>query len=265
MPPPGRHCCLLAVAGAVGLLGCADSTGATARGAGTAATDSGRPDSGAAFATGHSLTGVEWTLAVDSSGLSPLDDGGPGWRLERADGAALEVTEAWLVVYVVTLETCAEAAARARTPPPHGLPDHASATTASHAIPLHTDAPVDAGAYAFDADTFCQVGVALFRGDTVTENQPDDVDLNGTTLHLEGRMRPAAGAEWEPLALSSSLAGEADLPLPDTSPGDPAAVAVSFRPAALLDDLDLHDDPDRVAFSMIKTLAATAVVSLDPR
>lgn len=211
---------------------------------------------------GISLASVQWSVDWQTDGLSWREDG--GWSLQRADGLELEVHEGWLVVYMLVLEPCEEGSAQRSVPPPHSLPDHDSALGVSMAMSLHTLDPVEGTSHSFPAEAFCAVGVGLIRGDTATENVPDEADLNGTSLVLQGRYRTGPEAEWTALSLQSSLPAEADLPLPETTPADAVLATLHLQPAALVAGLDPDEPLERIALDMLEALATTGTLSLDP-
>jgi hypothetical protein len=205
---------------------------------------------------------VQWSVDWQTDGLSWLDGG--GWSLQRADGLELEVHEGWLVVYMLVLEPCEDRTQQRSTPPPHSLPDHDSALGVSLATSLHALDPVEGTSHSFTAEAFCAVGVGLIRGDTATENVPEEVDLNGTSLVLQGRYRTGPEAEWTPLSLQSSLPAEADLSLPETTPADAVLATLHLDPSSLVTALDPDEQPERIALDMLEALATTGTLSLAP-
>ena len=210
---------------------------------------------------GVTLEGVHWTADWDDTGLELLDGG--GWRLERSDGAALEVTEGWLVVYRMVLEPCTDPTAR--TPPPHGYFDHPSGSPEAVAMALHDLEPADLGTASFDAQAFCATWVTLFQGTEGDPGMPGDGVMEGLTLRLTGQLRRGPDAEWEPIEMETYLSAEDDLVLEGSDAWSGATtgqVEVVFRPAAMLDDIDLEQDPDRIALYAIGNLSSTARTTL---
>ncbi len=267
--PTVRSALRPAAALALALAGC----GAPSRAPAAADTGGGAPgardgDTGAAPPAGLALSAVQWAVDWQPDRVERRDQ---GWALAREDGVAIEVDAAHLVVYVLVLEPCSSArgqrtaAADLPVPPPHSLPDHASALSPALAVDMGALAGARAdGALAFPEADFCQLGVGLLRGDTITENVPEGVDLNGISLMLEGRLRAGPTADWTPLSLVSSLPAEADLALPATAPAAAVQATLSLDPGALLDGVDPADDPARIALDMLENLATTGTVSLAP-
>lgn len=215
------------------------------------------------------LTSIRWAMQSDPL---PLTTEAGELVVEGTGGLAVQLGQAWVVVYVLVLETCDASTSTGRRssspPPPHGLPDHPSAMTQSHAIPLHTDDLVQGERRSFDADEFCDVGIALFRGENNTENVPPDDTLTGVTLLLDGQIRRGVDAPWESIEYRTALAAEADLPLSASqvaaAAGSPAEATVTFHPQHLLDGVPPTEAEDRIAFQMLQNLARTATVTLTP-
>lgn len=200
---------------------------------------------------------VTWTVDWDTTGLTALEEG--GWRLERSDGAALELHEGWLVVYALVLEPCETTTAR--TPPPHGYADHPSRTARPFALALHELTRTPLGAAAFGAQRFCETGVTIFRGESGDPGMPEDGRLDGLSFWMTGALRTAPDAPWEPFEMASHLSAEHDLPLVGATEGA-ADVEVVFSPAHLLDDLSLDLESDRLALGAIANLTETATATL---
>ena len=215
--------------------------------------------------TGVVLDAVTWAIAWDTSGLTPLDTG--GWHLTRGDGLEFELTTGYLVVHTLVLETCD--APTARTPPPHGLPDHPSRTLQPVALALHTFEPMSLGEFAFEPLPFCEVGIAMFRGAAGDPGMPEDGTMDDLSFAMTGRVRSSPDADWTPLTLSSNLLVERDLGLDAYFTGDSAdsgavEATVVLHPVHLLDGLSLDGDPARLALDAMANLADTATVNLTP-
>lgn len=205
------------------------------------------------------VSGVSWHLESALDDVVGLDGG--GWLATRADGAELVVTRGWVVVSALVLEPC-EAAERRRTPaPPHGLPDHPSAMTDAVAVPLHRAWSHASGARAFEVTTVCDVGIGLSRADGATRGLPTDLDLNGLSLALDGRVRQSPIDPWTDLTVRTTLPSEADAPLPGEAPSARPHLTLSLHPGRLLDGVDLADHPDRVALALLDSLSRTATAS----
>lgn len=214
---------------------------------------------------GVPLDAVTWAIAWDTNGLTPLDTG--GWHLTRADGLELELTTGYLVVHTLVLETCDTPTAR--TPPPHGLPDHPSRTLQPVALALHALEPMSLGEFAFEPLPFCEVGIAMFRGATGDPGMPEDGTMDDLSFAMTGRVRSSPDADWTPLTLSSSLLVERDLRLDEYFAGDSddsgaVKATVVLHPVHLLDGLSLDGDPARLALDAMANLADTATVNLTP-
>lgn len=215
------------------------------------------------------LTSIRWAMQSDPL---PLATDAGELVVEGPGGLAVQLEEAWVVVYVLVLETCDSSISTDRRssppPPPHGLPDHPSAMTQSHAIPLHTDDRVQGERRSFEADDFCQVGIALFRGENNTGNVPPEESLTGITLLLTGQIRRGDGAPWSSIEYRSALPAEADLPLSSghfsAAGALHAEATVTLHPQHLLDGVQPTDADDRIAFQMLQNLAQTATVTLSP-
>lgn len=211
------------------------------------------------------LDGVTWVIGWDTSGLTPTDTG--GWSLQRDDGLELELTTGYLVVHTLVLETCDTPTAR--TPPPHGLPDHPSRTLQPVALALHTLEPHALGGSAFEPLPFCEVGIAMFRGTTGDPGMPEDGSMDDLSFAMTGRVRSSPDADWTPLPLSSNLLVERDLQLDeyftvDSEHAGAVEATVVLHPAHLLDGLSLDGDPARLALDAMANLADTATVTLTP-
>lgn len=206
------------------------------------------------------LDAVSWRLVWDEAGLELSESG--GLALRSAQGAELEIDAGWVVLSLLVLESCPTSAARAQ-PPPHGLPDHPSAMTGSVALSLVDRAPLELGSFGFDAGRFCAVGMGLFRADGSTVGLPEQPPLEGLSLSLSGRARPRASAAWTPIAWTSTLPAEVDLPLQGAAAGA-ATLEVRLQPASLLDGVDLQDDPARIARDLLDNLAQSATLTSTP-
>jgi hypothetical protein len=211
----------------------------------------------AAVSPGVSLDAVTWSIVQDSEGLTLLDGG--GWRLRRDDGLELELYEGFLVVYTLVLESCDEPAAR--TPPPHGLPDHPSRTLTPIALSLHQLTPATLGGASFESMPFCEVGLTLFRGEAGDPGMPLDGSMDGLSFSMAGAVRSSPDSEWAPLELSSYLSVERDLPLVGDVSGE-GAVTVVLRPAQMFAGLSLDGNPERLALDAMANLADSATVVL---
>lgn len=212
---------------------------------------------------GVTLDAVSWSIEQDPTGLTMLDGG--GWRLQRDDGLELELYQGYLVVHTLVLESCDEYSAR--TPPPHGLPDHDSRTLQPVALALHELTSATLGSATFEAAAFCETGIALFRGDTGNPGMPEDGAMDGLSFSMTGAVRASPEADWEPLELWSYLLVERDLPLLGEIPGAgelPGAgqITVVFQPAHLFDGLSTSGDPERLALDVMANLADTATAEL---
>lgn len=208
---------------------------------------------------GVELSEVSWSIAVDLDGIEVTEDASA--LFEGLDGAEIELTEAWVTLYVLVLEPCeAVALAPGWSLLPrayaHGLPSHASTLSVSVAVDLLTAGERALETLSFTAGRFCDVGLALLRADGTTEGLPEDGRLDDATLSLSGRWRPEGG-EWQALSMQSALPTERDLPLET----EESALTLSLHPASMFHAAELDGDPSRAALSVLEALAAGATVS----
>jgi len=206
---------------------------------------------------GIPLHTVAWNLTWDDTGLTPLASG--GWQLERPDGLALQPDEGWLVLYTLVLEPCEPSSAR--TPPPHGLPNHPSRTVEPVVLAMHAREPFSQSAVSFEEAFFCEVGFALFRGEADSPGTPESGVMEDLSFWMTGAIRSSPDEAWTPFELSSALAVERDLPLESTVTGA-GVVDVLLRPGHLLDGLSLDQEPDRMALDAMANLGDTATATL---
>lgn len=210
---------------------------------------------------GTLLEAVTWRIAWDLDGLLPTEAG--SWQIDRSDGASFVLGSGWLVLESVALEPCAEVTPEARQAPPHGWPDHPSADTDSWALPLHEPMNQELSRRAFDLQQVCEVGVGLFQAHADTRARPEEPDLLGTSLWLEGWVRRSPTESWTPVEWRSSLSAEQDAVLPPLADTE-AVLTVSLSPARLLDAVYLDDPPELAGRSALTNLARSLSVAAQP-
>lgn len=210
---------------------------------------------------GALLEGVTWRIAWDRHDLLPSEAG--RWQIDRADGASFVLETGWLVLTSVSLEPCDDTPAAARRLPPHGWPDHPSADTDTWALPLHEPMDQELSQRSFAPDWVCEVGVGLFQASSETRDLPEEPELLGTSLQLEGAVRPSPTDPWTPVAWRSSLSAEHDALLPPLRASAPV-LTVSLSPARLFDGVFLDDPPELAGRSALTNLARSLTVAAEP-
>ncbi len=239
-------------------------------------------DTGAAL-PGASLESVTWRVAWRTDDLLPAQRGG-AFQVRTDKGDVFELHRGWVVLYGMGLEPCEAQARRpspgtAPVPPPALLPallgatllptahahagaDHASALPQGVALAVHQQATVTLDTLAFDPDRFCQVGLGLFRADSTIQQLPDEVDLDGLGLLLEGELLAAGDSAWTDLQLATAVPVETDRPLSVDDP-DGTTVTLTLDLAAAMQDLWLaDDDPVYSAKLVLLGLASTSTPTL---
>ncbi len=212
------------------------------------------------------MDSIQWRVVWETAGLEPPTQGG-AWQVSRADGARLELLRGWMVLSTVVVESC-ETWSGARTPPPHGRPDHPSGLDAPIALSLHDLQDQEFPEAAFPEEEVCGVWVISFQGGERLVNPPpeleaeEDADLATLAWWAEVAVQDPETGAWSERVIGSPLQIDADLR--PTWESDEAAVAsLRLDPRGLLTELTLPiADPGRAGFEALEGLLTGAVVEI---
>lgn len=212
------------------------------------------------------MDAVQWRVVWETAGLEPPTQGG-AWQVSRADGGRLELLRGWMVLSTVVVESC-ETWSPARTPPPHGRPDHASGLEAPVAVSLHDLEDQTFPEASFPEEEVCGVWVISFQGGEGLSNPPpeldavEDADLATLAWWAEVAVQDPATGAWSELVIGSPLQIDADLR--PTWQSETARVAsLHLDPTQLLAGLTLPiADPGLAGFEALEGLLAAAVVEI---
>ncbi len=214
----------------------ADTAAGTAPDSG-AAWDAG-PDTGADSGAQRSsregllLEEVTYLLTWDTSRIEPLAQ---GWAVETDLGYRVEIEDGFLVSYALHLEPCAALF--------HSGSDRSDMPT-PRVERLDTFETTLLAPVTFPTQRYCGVAYDLARADWTAEGAPEDLEVDGVTLALEGRWSREGGEPVE-FSWSSSLTASNSYPLEVQRPTRRARVELRRDAGALFDGLELADeDPD---------------------
>ena len=206
---------------------------------------------------------VQWRVQWDTSGLDAPTQGG-AWQVSRPDGARLELVRGWMVLSTMVVESC-ETWNPARTPPPHGRPDHASCLAAPVALALHEPTDQTFPLTVFPEEEVCGVWVISFQGGEALSNPPpelEEADLASLSWWAEVVVQAPGSADWTELVIGSPLQIDADLR--PTWESDRATLAtLKLDPTDLLSSLTLPiEDPGLAGFEALEGLLTQATVEI---
>ena len=201
---------------------------------------------------GVDLDSVTWSIRWDTTDLDPPTQGG-AWQVTRGDGAAFEVTRAWVRLETIVVEDCVPGDGR-KAAPPHGSPDHPSGFPQPLALALHEPAPVTVGPQAFDGFEVCRFWMISYWDGQAPQGNPAEADLSELSFVMEGHHRPPGAEDWEPLELRSNLQVDVDL-WPDLEGATGQVGEITLRPADLFDLVTLPmDDLGRTGWEALSGL-----------
>ncbi|MCA9517270.1 MAG: hypothetical protein KC635_20160 [Myxococcales bacterium] len=241
------------IGGVVLVTGCPGAGG----GAGDAAGVSTGEDAGAGYvlSSARYVTDWAWGAAV------PGDDG-LGFVVTNDLGYEVRVTRGWLVSYSASLAECTRSAAGGTTTAGaagllgelfgggvaragHGGDIDPSITEAPMTESLATPGETDLGTVDFVSASYCYLHWVAAAASEYTRDLPDDVDLLGEALHLEGTWRAPGSDEAVPFVWTSPIANGLLVDLDDVALAAPpegaahAEVRFVHELDAWFDGLDL--------------------------
>lgn len=216
---------------------------------------------------GTEVSSATYALKWDATGLQR--DG--SLTLTTDLGYEVQLTRGYAVTYSVSLAPCPQTST-AWTPlgpvttavAGHGELADPSTLPAALVEDVVGLADQTVGPVTFEAARYCNVHVLLARADDDTTAMPSDVDMDRTSLHLEGQWRK--GGAWTPFELHTAVNWGVLLPLEDVAQGTLSAevlVEVTRSPARWFDGLDLATlDANAVARGVVERTLTTASVSV---
>ncbi len=217
------------------------------------------------------------TLGRDVGGDAAAGDAAALFALTNDLGVRFEVHRGWLVTYSMEALACATTRADSPARPwwrrawdavgvqpayaGHGdLPVSPAQLEASHVEDLATLAVADeVGAVQVARQPLCQLHVLHGRADDDAATLPTEVTLARTTLHLEGRWRPATGGAWQPFTWRTKVGWGAvlDLPVAPDIAGAGLELTVVRSLARLFDAIDPAEASELDAARQVLTNAVT--------
>ena len=209
--------------------------------------DASSTDEGGAQASwSQTVERVRYRLAWDTSGVEARDEG--GFALTNALGYRIEIDEAYLTSYSISLVPCGSAVASplfGRAPADEFERGHSGESDPSALEPprvedLRWPSPLDAEAIEFEAATYCQVHYLSARSTADSLGLPEDDDYLGASLRFTGR--------WERDGVSEAFSvrsGQADGRIYEIEGFDEAELdATSIRVHVIRDLGHLFDGVD---------------------
>jgi hypothetical protein len=168
------------------------------------------PDAAQGDISDATPVGVRYHLAWAWGDAEPTED---GWTVVNDRGYEVRVTDGYLVTYSVQLAPCTEGDLDTglgrlfgigRAHAGHGGEEDPSAWITGLAEPLASPEVRSLEPVIVDSGTYCRVHYLVARAETGTLDLPEEMDLMGTSLYIEGTVA-SAGDEPEPFTIWSTL------------------------------------------------------------
>ncbi|MEZ4453171.1 MAG: hypothetical protein R3B09_27160 [Nannocystaceae bacterium] len=248
------------------------------------ATDTdGDTTTGAGADAGAEVTAVTYDLTWSWGQATPLPGG--GWTTVNDLGITVEVRRGYLVAFSAALSPCTPASAGASAPAPT-LPErllsavaapssawagHTGIADPSQVEPIVIEdlgAPVDLrlGEQSFSAARYCWIHYLAAHATDAATGLPEDLDLVGVTLYLEGTYSVAEGSAEEFTASIGAASGslvELDGARIDGSEGPSAHVVVTRDLGRAFDGVDLGAvDSEALARAVLGNLVGAADLAI---
>ncbi|MCA9691437.1 MAG: hypothetical protein KC636_17670 [Myxococcales bacterium] len=271
----------------------ATDTDADADAAGDGETTDADADADAATFPGVTLAAAAYHGTWSYSQAQRVDD---GLRLVNDRGLTITIERGYLVSYRAQLVPCAtQVAARGLSPleralatalapatawAGHGDSVDPSATRSPQVEDLAAGAPRSLGATSFASGRYCSVHYLVGRADSLTADLPDDVDLYGLTLYLEGYYQAPgddaatsflvteSGASARLVDLDEALDDDGLARVEADAGDEPLRAEVTITRALdhLLDGVTFEEDSDALGRAVLDNLtdATTIRVTLTP-
>ncbi|MEL6178131.1 MAG: hypothetical protein AAFS10_04215 [Myxococcota bacterium] len=153
------------------------------------------------------------------------DEDGQGWWVENDLGYTVHIEQGYMVNYSMSLTPCALSATIHRPPPTpwavalldalmgvsvahagHGDEADPSTSAASRVENLASPGTVVLDERTFPGDLYCRVHYLVARSDTGTEQLPDDVPMEGLSLHVRGSWQRPGEHTPTPFVVDASVA-----------------------------------------------------------
>lgn len=153
-----------------------------------------------------------------------------GWTVTTNTGDELHISSAYLVNYSIQLIPCDTSTARRSQPlwsprvffplvsvanAGHSGSDDESITPRSVVEDFSKPVPRAIATVSFEPNLYCQIHYLIGRADESTEDLPDDVEMTGKSVYVQGA-RTQDDSEEVPFEITSSLAHGIVIDLPDT-------------------------------------------------